>query len=535
VSQKEISKEQVDLFHVSKVNKLSKARLHKLRDMVIFKNSPYLNKETFEKAYNKYKKYVNYKWKNLLHKSDEELSQIMMACAYNYYLNKDHYLKQRPDANTRDLTLFLDTRLSKAYDRKNKMLLKNKLGIVFLNYFVKEFIIATRVDGKEDKSVLKTSENWKQLYRTTIKTVYLGDDPTPANIFSTLRFSDGAQIPSNFRPLSAGWIFYNYGFLPNKDKTKDIYLHCSSEGFLGRLLSTFYIAYHNPNYNIHYYTIDPNINVVKAFDEVVEFLKDYGKVKNWFPKIFNIGSEQDEADFYKLYGKKFHVSFTSPPYFNLEKYAETYTIQAVLDIENKTKKEYYVIDDKKENITYIEALKLYRKGNTVLYKDNNFNIEEKHSESDKIEIIDRGQYRQELASKLKIGDKIKRNNLVYKIIKVNKVGQSMRFKSYDAWNEYFLRPTVKNIYNCLNDSCYLLLNVVNIKTHPTLENDTIRIAKENNFKHIDTLKFKIQRVPGSVKLKDGSTVLLKEFKKDWEPIFVFQKGEDKNKVVKSDE
>jgi len=526
-----MAKEQADIFAeannsddgtVSYETKLSKKRLHTLRDMVIYKGSSLLNEKSFKEAYNKYKKYIKTKYTILLHEDNETLSGIAMACSYNYFINKDYFIKSREnDYDIRDLTNFLGTNLNRVYDRKTKMIEQNKVGMVFLNSFVKTFITSTEVDGREGKNLNRTAGNWKQMYRSALKTMYLGEDMTAQNVFSTIRFSDGSQIPSNFRPLAAAYIFNRYGVQANKDK-KDIYLHCSSEGFLGRTLATYHLAYNNPNKNIHYYTIDPNLQVINAFHKLEKWLRDnIGDLPNWKPRIHNIGSEVEKAHFYNVYGKHFHCSFTSPPYFDLEKYPETFILTTAIDFEDKAKMRDFKVNGKIQSLKYIQAVKLFKADNDteILYKGENKSYEpfitvEKHSEGDIIQTSTQ----EKKIKELKLGDVLGKRRLVV----LDKIGQSHQYTSSESWNENFLRPTVKNISESMIKG-YLILNVINIKSHLTLEEDTVRIAKDNSYKLYDTLKLKLSRVPGIVLLPDGTTMLLREYKQNWEPIFVFKK------------
>ena len=528
-----MAKEQADIFDIvdyendcgnqSHEAKLSKKRLHTLRDMVIYKGSPLLNEESFKKAYDKYKGYLKTKFTILLHESNEDLSGIAMASAYNYFLKRDYFIKSREDKfDTRDLTNFLATNLNRVFDHKDKMVEQNKVGMVFLNSFVKTFITSTEVDGREGKNLNRTAGNWKQMYRSALKTMYLGEDMTAQNVFSTIRFSDGSQIPSNFRPLASAFIFNKYGLKANPNE-KDIYLHCSSEGFLGRTLSTFYLAYNNPDKNIHYYTIDPNLQVVNAFYKLVNWLREnIAEVPNWFPIIHNIGSEVEEAHFYKRYGKVFHCSFTSPPYFDLEKYPETYILYKAIDFENKGLVRDFKVNDKIKQLKYIQAVKLFKEDISaeILYKGDEGKYEpfitvEKFSENDLIQTSTR----EKKIKELKLGDVLGKRRLVV----LDKIGQSHQYTTFGSWNENFLRPTVKNISDSMNIKGHLILNVINIKSHTTLEEDTVSIAEDNNYRLVDTLKLKLSRVPGIVLLPDGTTKLLREYKQNWEPIFVFKK------------
>jgi len=89
-------------------------------------------------------------------------------------------------------------------------------------------------------------------------------------------------------------------------------------------------------------------------------------------------------------------------------------------------------------------------------------------------------------------------------------GQS--FKQYDgaeAWNNGFLRTTIQNAYRGLKKGKYMGLNVANIKSHKTFEDDTVRIAVEEGFVHTDTYKLQLSSQESGAK---------------YEPIFIFQKN-----------
>jgi len=88
-------------------------------------------------------------------------------------------------------------------------------------------------------------------------------------------------------------------------------------------------------------------------------------------------------------------------------------------------------------------------------------------------------------------------------------GQS--FKQYDgaeAWNNGFLRTTIQNAYIGLKKGRHMGLNVANIKTHKTFEDDTVRIAVEEGFEHTDTYKLQLSSQESGAK---------------YEPVFIFQK------------
>ena len=88
-------------------------------------------------------------------------------------------------------------------------------------------------------------------------------------------------------------------------------------------------------------------------------------------------------------------------------------------------------------------------------------------------------------------------------------GQS--FNQYDgteAWNNGFLRKTIQNAYKGLKKGRHMGLNVANIKSHKTFEDDTVRIAVEEGFTHTDTYKLQLSSQESGAK---------------YEPVFIFQK------------
>tara|TARA_Y100001963_G_scaffold75739_1_gene105143 strand:+ start:4197 stop:5357 length:1161 start_codon:yes stop_codon:yes gene_type:complete len=82
------------------------------------------------------------------------------------------------------------------------------------------------------------------------------------------------------------------------------------------------------------------------------------------------------------------------------------------------------------------------------------------------------------------------------------------FSTNEDWNEGFLRQTIKNVYTGLKPGKYMGLNVANIKSHKTFEDDTVRIAVEEGFEHTDTYKLQLSSQESGAK---------------YEPVFIFRK------------
>lgn len=85
----------------------------------------------------------------------------------------------------------------------------------------------------------------------------------------------------------------------------------------------------------------------------------------------------------------------------------------------------------------------------------------------------------------------------------------IRHDTYDKWREGFLRPLIENSYKMLKPNKYFIFNIANTKKIDTLESDSVKIAKEVGFTHVDTLKMALSSISGK-----GTK---------YEPMFVFKK------------
>ncbi len=85
----------------------------------------------------------------------------------------------------------------------------------------------------------------------------------------------------------------------------------------------------------------------------------------------------------------------------------------------------------------------------------------------------------------------------------------IRYKTKEDWRDNFLKPLILKNWNVLKNDGNFLINIANVKTYNTLEEDTIKIAQEIGFKLIKTYKMSL------------SALMAKGFK--YEPIFWFKK------------
>ena len=130
----------------------------------------------------------------------------------------------------------------------------------------------------------------------------LGKTPNIAGIRRILKTRNGVRSVTNFKPVIARYIYQTY--CPDNGIVLD---PCA--GFSGRLLGC--IA---SNKNIHYYGIDPDPETAMGNMNCASFF-DYN---NKF--TFSLGCAEDIMK--NLQGDRYDLVFTSPPYFDLERYGE---------------------------------------------------------------------------------------------------------------------------------------------------------------------------------------------------------------------
>lgn len=90
--------------------------------------------------------------------------------------------------------------------------------------------------------------------------------------------------------------------------------------------------------------------------------------------------------------------------------------------------------------------------------------------------------------------------------------ETQSFKKYqqkDLWISSFLKKTIENCNFGLKNNGHMIINIANTKDYDWLESETIRLAKDNGFLHIDTYYLVLSSIAG------------KGIKR--EPIFIFEK------------
>jgi len=235
-----------------------------------------------------------------------------------------------------------------------------------------------------------------QKSKNTDKIMYLIKTYDPyAKIFPAglQAFRLGLGQPAvNFPPLTAKWLYEHY--TKHIPLNKKITVYDSSVGWGGRILGA--MASHR---KIHYIGTDPNTDnlipelgisryeyVAKFFnEEVLETNNFWEEEKNTF-HIFQDGSELigNNPDF-QQYKNKVNIMFTSPPYFDRERYSED---------KNQSFKAYPEYSDWQNNFlkpTLTTAVEYLKDGGYLLWNIANIKIgKDKYHllEQDSIKILE---------------------------------------------------------------------------------------------------------------------------------------------------
>jgi len=136
----------------------------------------------------------------------------------------------------------------------------------------------------------------------------MGHGHTPSGMRKTLRIMTGAQGVSNFRPTAAHAIYNR--FLPDGGTTWDM-----SGGYGGRLLGAI-------KSQINYIATEPATETFKGLKEII---KDWSVVSNIFRKVPHFEIVQKGSEDFLPDKESLDLCFTSPPYFNTEKYSDEET------------------------------------------------------------------------------------------------------------------------------------------------------------------------------------------------------------------
>ena len=153
---------------------------------------------------------------------------------------------------------------------------------------------------------LQTFNNDKEKIKKKMEK--LGHVDSPSGLRKALKVMSGSQGVSNFRPTAAQAIYER--FMPEGGITWDM-----SGGYGGRLLGAI-------KSQINYIATEPATETVKGLKEIIV---DWSHISNIFRKVPHFEIVQKGSEDFLPDKESLDLCFTSPPYFNTEKYSDEET------------------------------------------------------------------------------------------------------------------------------------------------------------------------------------------------------------------
>ena len=178
----------------------------------------------------------------------------------------------------------------------------NNMGANILTQFFPEILGVVKSGKVSHRDFFKDDKRLIGYCRTVLKYC-----TSPLEMFKMMSFR-GSSRCYNFRPATAKALYELYG----KDNCKVL---DTSSGFGGRLLGFF-----TAKNTSEYVGIDPN--TADSCNRFILYMSRYFNKKAYVNKI---GSEDFTVENYPQYENYFDISFTSPPYFDTEKYSDDIT------------------------------------------------------------------------------------------------------------------------------------------------------------------------------------------------------------------
>jgi hypothetical protein len=240
---------------------------------------------------------------------DENQKDVFSDIIVKYYYDKGFPFYQLSDKKTKNVLIKMYSCDVNTLDVSNNEIQQNMLGLNLANSFHKQMWSVKCRNSLTPMDIFNDKDFFKQAIKKRLK--YSDTPLQDLNIRKSLKIFSGAQSVSNFRPTVAKYMYEKYsngGFVLDP-----------SAGYSGRLIGAI-------TSNIKRYDgIEPcsetyNCNI-KAYNKIVYLIKEINRDNLFttycYPKV-NFYKEAFE-DFNT--NQKYDLVFTSPPYFNIEKYS----------------------------------------------------------------------------------------------------------------------------------------------------------------------------------------------------------------------
>lgn len=319
--------------------------------------------------------------------SEKELYQYIDE-VFNYYRKKGFpYFPTDEVFRKKEFEKFLKVDYISLY--KDDIIGQHMAGLAYCWSFMPH---AFNVQCNNLKTPLEVFNNDELLKKVIYKRIKMGDNMSDNGLRKMLKIFSGTQAVSNFRPTAAAVIYDLYG------KNKNVW--DMSAGYGGRLLGAIKAGVKS------YIGTEPCTETYNGLLSILQNVQYWVKSKI---EIYKCGSEDFIPE-----NNSIDLCFTSPPYFDTEKYSN-------------------------------EITQSYKK-----------------------------------------------------------------YPTKSEWLNGYLKQTFINCYNGLKLNGVMAINIANVKSYNTLENDCVKLAEEIGFKLEKIIKYSLSSLNKNNKYK-------------YEPIFIFRK------------
>lgn len=264
------------------------------------------NYESKTKVSNGYEDVVDYLKNNYTREiykaSTEERQAEMIEEVFNIYRGRNIYPIQyfNKDGVKAEIKKCIDKDVK--FDGKTLALKFNQGGAVCRFLFPNLHEVECK--GATNNSMIARFNDDHKLKRAIKLSLSIKNSVTPSEIRTAMELI-GGNVATNFKPMNAKALYEYY-------TPKNGVIYDFAGGFGGRMLGAL-----SSKNNYKYIAVEPNtetynnlLNLGKHIEEVT------GRTKSF--NVFKLGSEE-----FKLKKKNFvDFAFSSPPYFNLEKYSD---------------------------------------------------------------------------------------------------------------------------------------------------------------------------------------------------------------------
>ena len=243
---------------------------------------------------NKEDVFVNEKiWRNM---NPQQLEDFTLRIFEYYRETGFPYYPTNMESRQKDFDKFMAYDRSTLFDEDVVKQSMHALGLAW-SYFPNSFDVRCG-DMMTPFEAFMDDEIFMKVIQKRLK---MGTYMSDSGIRKMLKIYTGVQAVSNFRPTAAAAIYDVFGYAKEDFSVWDM-----SGGWGGRLLGAIASGVK------HYYATEPSEN---AFNGLHNLAEDFAGDMDYV--IFKCGSESWQPE-----KNMFDLCFTSPPYFDLEKYSD---------------------------------------------------------------------------------------------------------------------------------------------------------------------------------------------------------------------